>query len=533
MLFTWTSLIVAVGIAWVVRAIYNIYFHPLSRYPGPKVAALSNAWWEWYWNYYQNGRMIFEIERLHRKHGSVIRIGVNDLHVSDMHIYQDINKVNTDFRKDAGFYQFISFPGTSIGETDTAKHRIRRKVLAPALSGTRIQELAPIVERKTQQLLARFDDSARAPVCVTSAAKAFTMDIISRIVLGQELGCVARSDYRSELSDNLQAAFSTGWIGPSFPTLSAMALWISRRVPVFLFPMPHVKFRKSCIGITHAYLKRFDSSYSDRSVEPIKEYAASIKTSRGERSPVIDMLMDPNLVPGHKLPTVEEIGDELIMLLTAGSDTSSNAMISGIYFICRHGVVYKRLFDELKSAFPKLDQVITYEKAKELPYLVSKSIPQLTIDWWTDSIALKTAVIRETLRLGHPLPGRLPRTVPEGGYSLHGGLVPPGVNIHTSAYILNRHPDIWEKPNDFDPTRWLGDDVAALDKQSATFGRGARQCLGKDLAWCELWVLLANLFRRFEVSLTPECDEKDMEWVDIILVHFTEKLYANLVKRRE
>lgn len=179
--------------------------------------------------------------------------------MDDIAIYQEITKVNTNFTKDAHFYQFISFPGTSIGETNPARHRIRRKVLTPALSGTRIQELAPLVEEKMNRLLARFEESDGAPVCVSAAAKAFTMDIISKIVLGEEPGCLAKHDFRSDLSDNLQAAFNTGWIGPSFPTISAVAMWVSERVPVSLFPMPHVKFRKvsvilSCHPLLNAYI---------------------------------------------------------------------------------------------------------------------------------------------------------------------------------------------------------------------------------------------------------------------------------------
>jgi hypothetical protein len=58
------------AVLWLSRAIYRLYLHPLSRYPGSPVAAVSTAWYEWYWNYYQNGQMIFEIARLHRIHGS-------------------------------------------------------------------------------------------------------------------------------------------------------------------------------------------------------------------------------------------------------------------------------------------------------------------------------------------------------------------------------------------------------------------------------------------------------------------------------
>lgn len=33
----------------VVRCVYLLYFHPLSKYPGPRLAAVSNVWWAYHW----------------------------------------------------------------------------------------------------------------------------------------------------------------------------------------------------------------------------------------------------------------------------------------------------------------------------------------------------------------------------------------------------------------------------------------------------------------------------------------------------
>jgi len=83
------------------------------------------------------------------------------------------------------------------------------------------------------------------------------------------------------------------------------------------------------------------------------------------------MLMDPESAKDHRVLSTAEVNDEVIMLLTAGNDTTSNSMIIGIFQICRNLAVHKRLQDELQGAFPKLDGVIDLDTTKTLPYLVS------------------------------------------------------------------------------------------------------------------------------------------------------------------
>ncbi|KAI1799432.1 cytochrome P450 [Daldinia bambusicola] len=495
-------------VCWAFQAIYRIYFHPLSKYPGPKVAAVSDSWWEFYWNYYRNGELLFEIDRLHKRHGPVIRVGVNTLHISDPEVYQDLVRTNSTFTKDPHFYLNISYPGTLIGETNPAKHRVRRKVLAPALSGSRVQELAPAILEKTKQLVKRFEEAAdkKSPICITSAAKAFTMDIISKIVLGQELGCVTEPNFRNQLTEYLEAGFKIGWVGTSFPTISSIALKAASMTSYVLFPMPLFSFKQACLNITGRYLDTFNPHQAG---SHLSNAARQLQKSYGERSAVIDMLMDPKAAKDHQVPSLEELNDELVMLLTAGNDTTSTALIYGLYQVYTRPAVYERIFHELVEEFPSLEEDISYERVRKLPFL--------------------TATIKEILRAGNPLPGRLPRTVPEEGYHLYGNYLKPGVNIQMSPYILNRHPDVWDKPNEFIPERWLTDDVVRLDRYLATFNKGARQCLGRELAWCEMWVVFGNIFRRFQITPYNTTD-KDMEWRDLILVAYNSKFYATIEK---
>lgn len=57
-------------ITWAISgAIYRVYFSPLSKFPGPKLAA-ATLWYEFYYNIYQGGMYIWQIQKMHEKYGN-------------------------------------------------------------------------------------------------------------------------------------------------------------------------------------------------------------------------------------------------------------------------------------------------------------------------------------------------------------------------------------------------------------------------------------------------------------------------------
>lgn len=50
------------------RSIYRLFFHPLSKFPGPKIAAVTRAY-EFYYDGIKGGMYMWEVQKMHEKYG--------------------------------------------------------------------------------------------------------------------------------------------------------------------------------------------------------------------------------------------------------------------------------------------------------------------------------------------------------------------------------------------------------------------------------------------------------------------------------
>ena len=90
-------------------------------------------------------------------------------------------------------------------------------------------------------------------------------------------------------------------------------------------------------------------------------------------------LLNPEAIKGLPSPTALQISHEGQVLFAAGSHTVGTALMSGFYHILRNPEVKQRLVDEVRAAWPVLDEAPLYEDLEKLPFLASVFIVNLEI----------------------------------------------------------------------------------------------------------------------------------------------------------
>ena len=173
------------------------------------------------------------------------------------------------------------------------------------------------------------------------------------------------------------------------------------------------------------------------------------------------------------------------VFMVAGTETTATALSGTTYQLLTNPDKLDLLKDEIRSAFNDLDDVHLEPLARQ-KYLM--------------------AVLQEGLRMYPPVPSALPRIVPAGGATVCGEWLPEGTTIGVHHLSTYRNEDFFRKPYEFHPERWLDDPEFKDDKLDAMepFSVGPRNCVGKNLAWHEMRLLLATVILHFDMKLCEE-----------------------------
>ena len=184
--------------------------------------------------------------------------------------------------------------------------------------------------------------------------------------------------------------------------------------------------------------------------------------------------------------TEQDIRDEVLTLLLAGHETSTNALSWAYHLLAEHPDVAAALHAEL-------DAVLADGRPP-----TADDVPKLNYT---------RAVVDESMRL-YPPAWMMVRHARDRA-RLAGREIEAGTTILMSPFIVHRDPDWWRDASTFDPTRWLtgpaGEYQATPQTRNAyfPFGGGPRMCIGNTFALMEIALVLAQTSRHWEMSPKP------------------------------
>ncbi|KAK4113198.1 cytochrome P450 [Canariomyces notabilis] len=482
---------VALLVYWTGLIIYRLTLHPLARFPGPFLCRISDLQ-QCYYEAILNGKFIEQLPKYHRKYGPIVRINPNEVHIDDPAVFHEIYKQNTPFTKDPKSYG-LGVSQAMAFTSPVEKHRVKRQALDPAFSKRRVNMMEDGLYEELEKVFDRIDgyEKRDEEVPISELYYCYTGDIISRYLFGKSLGLISAPDFL-ERAEQMRSFTRGVWISIHFQFIRDTMLAMPRWITSFLNDA-WVKVLWFCEDLAKNAIANFDAAES------------SEKLSKPGQETIFDRLLSDNDrrrqkgQEAHPL-TFRELADESVAILNAGTEPTATMMVYATYFFLRYPEVQERILKELST--------VQRDEKGRLPLVKVESLPYFT------------GFVRETLRYVPLVPGRLPRVVPKGGLYVPAArdTIPEGAVVGIDHMPLHWNQDIFERPSEFDPGRWLGEAGKELNHWLLSFSKGRTDCIGKNLAYAEMHLVLANLFSRYQLELTPGSDEA-MVWLDRVIVH--------------
>ncbi|CAM5359610.1 cytochrome P450 [Streptomyces spiroverticillatus] len=388
------------------------------------------------------------VTRMNREYGDVTsHVGDGErvymLHRPDLarHVLKDnvarYTKVNTP--DDAMLRPLL---GNGLLTSDGDEWARQRRLCAPAFRRTAVTAFDTIITEETQALLDRWrtapDSGAALPV--DHHLTSLTLAILTRAVLGVDLGSAGEGFGRAVDAANL---FMGHYVPDPDPDPEDTAL------------------RRKGYVQARAFLQLVARTViaSRRATGPAAAHQGTLMdTMIGELTDV-------------------ELRDQVLTLIMAGHETTAKTLTWTLHLLDRHPAEAALIRTELDTVLAGRTPT-----AADLPDLVHCR-----------------RAIEEAMRLYPPVWLISRRST--GPDLIDGYEIPAGALVCVSQWVLHRHPDHWDRPDDYVPARFTAPDLPS--HLYLPFGGGERTCIGRHFALVEAVLVLATLLQQADLTLEP------------------------------
>ncbi len=324
------------------------------------------------------------------------------------------------------------------------RHMRQRKLLLPPFHGEAIEAYTQMISEATEREIDRWQIGK--PMSLAPRMQAITLDVIMAGIFGVE-GKPRRGTPEYGLRQMIRRLVAAS-------TQPAAQLGELLQIG-----------RDEAVGLMKTGLNMLD-----------KQVYAVIKARRratdlDERRDILSLLLQARTEEGEELSD-KELRDELLVLVLAGHETTANSLSWAWERLVRTPAAHEALLGAVRSGDGAEEQVeATIVEAMRSRPVIPLIGRRVTVPWQL------------------------------GEYG-----VPAGTAIGMSILLIHHREDLYPRPFEFLPERWLGHKPGTYEW--IPFGGGIRRCLGAALAMAEQRVVLEAMARRLDLEAADPAPER-------------------------
>ncbi|MET9366840.1 cytochrome P450 [Streptomyces griseoflavus] len=329
-------------------------------------------------------------------------------------------------------------------------HRRQRRTIQPAFKLDAIPAYGPIMAEEAYALVDRWNSGEELDITAESFRAA--VRIAAR--------CLMRGSYMDARADRICT------------DLAALFSGMYQRMVVPLGPLYKVPVPAN---------REFNRALTDLHVL-VDEIVADRRASGQKPDDLLTALLDAKDDNGDPIGE-QEIHDQVIAILTPGSETVGATIMSLLLVLTEHPELGDKIREEVKTVVG--DRPVAFEDVRRLTYTAN--------------------VVTETLRL-YPAVWILTRRA-VADTELGGYRIPKGADLIYSPYAIQRDRRSYERNEEFDPDRWLPERSKDVPKYAMSpFSVGNRKCPSDHFSMAELTLLTAVIASAFRFAHVPGSD---------------------------
>ncbi|WP_442920558.1 cytochrome P450 [Massilia sp. S19_KUP03_FR1] len=405
-------------------------------------------------------RLHQDMENWSRAYGPLFRVvvpGTTMLVVADPELIKQVLCARpATFRRPAVTAQVAAEMGGLPGVFDAegASWRNQRQMVMQAFAPHAVKAYFPALVQVAQRLQRRWEAATAAARSIALGAdlRLYTVDIVAGLAFGTDVNTVETGD--NAIQRNLDEILPV----VARRSMAAIPYWRYVKLPRDRRLERSVAFTRDAVDELVAQARERMRADPARAARPGNMLEAMLAAAAREGSGV----------------TEREVAGNVLTMLLAGEDTTSNSLAWLIYLLYSHPATLARARAEVLAVAPALD-ALDIEQVDRLDYL--------------------DACAHEALRLKPPAAFIPLQALTD---TVVGDVQIAQDTIVWCVMRAGSLDDAWfTNAAQFDPQRWFDD---ALDKKaSMPFGAGARTCPARYLAMLEIKVALAMLLARFDI----------------------------------